>query len=104
MRARGRRTGARISSSRVSECERMTRKSFRPIAAALLTVAVLAAPCPAAAANKEHQQLMADLRMLQEQSQQLQNMLGTLAEAIKAVNARLEQQAETNRKSVADEK
>ena len=29
-----------------------------------------------AAANKEHQQLMADIRMLQEQSQQLQNLLG----------------------------
>ena len=35
---------------------------------------------PAAAANKEHQQLMADIRMLQEQSQLLQNMLGSLAD------------------------
>jgi len=82
----------------------MTRKSFRPIAAALLTVAVLAAPRPAAAANKEHQQLMADLRMLQEQSQQLQNMLGTLAEAIKAVNTRLDQQADAERRVNADTK
>jgi tol-pal system protein YbgF len=82
----------------------MTRKSFRPIAAALLTVAVLAAPRTAAAANKEHQQLMADLRMLQEQSQQLQNMLGTLAEAIKAVNTRLDQQAEAERRTNADAK
>jgi tol-pal system protein YbgF len=82
----------------------MTRKSFRPIAAALLTAAVLAAPRPAAAANKEHQQLMADLRMLQEQSQQLQNMLGTLAEAIKAVNTRLDQQAEAERRTNADAK
>ena len=31
---------------------------------------------PARAANKEHQQLMADIRMLQEQSQQLQNLIG----------------------------
>jgi tol-pal system protein YbgF len=82
----------------------MTRKSFRPIAAALLTVATLAAARPAAAANKEHQQLMADLRMLQEQSQQLQNMLGTLAEAIKAVNARLDQQVEADRRTNADTK
>jgi len=82
----------------------MTRKSFRPIAAALLTVAALAAPRPAAAANKEHQQLMADLRMLQEQSQQLQNMLGTLAEAIKAVNTRLDQQVEAERRVNADTK
>jgi hypothetical protein len=47
---------------------------------------------------------MADLRMLQEQAQLLQNMLGTLTDALKAVNARLDQQAEATRKSVADEK
>ena len=82
----------------------MTRKSFNPIAAALLTVAALAAPRPAAAANREHQQLEADLRMLQEQSQLLQNMIGTLAEAVKAVNARLEQQAEADRRANADAK
>ena len=82
----------------------MTRKSFQPIAAALLTVAALAAPRPAAAANREHQQLMADLRMLQEQSQLLQNMVGTLAEAIKAVNARLDQQVEADRRANADAK
>src|SRR5205085_7148608 len=39
-----------------------------------------------------------------EQSQLLQNMLGTLAEAIKAVNARLEQQTEAERRAFADEK
>jgi tol-pal system protein YbgF len=82
----------------------MTRKSFRPIAAALLTVAALAAARPASAANKEHQQLMADIRMLQEQSQLLQNMLGTLAEALKAVNTRLDQQAEAERRATADAK
>ena len=47
---------------------------------------------------------MADLRMLQEQAQLLQNMLGTLTDALKAVNARLDQQAEATRKSAADEK
>jgi tol-pal system protein YbgF len=77
--------------------------SFR-IAAAALTLAVLVVPRPAAAANKEHQQLMADLRILQEQSQQLQNMVATLAEAIKAVNARIDQQAETDRRTAADAK
>jgi tol-pal system protein YbgF len=59
---------------------------------------------PAAAANKEHQQLMADIRMLQEQAQLLQNMLGTLTETLKAVNARLDQQADANRKAFADQK
>jgi TolA-binding protein len=59
---------------------------------------------PAFAANKEHQQLMADLRMLQEQSQQLQNLIGALNESIKAVNARLDDQTNANRKAFADQK
>ena len=48
--------------------------------------------------------MMADIRMLQEQSQQLQNLLGTLTEALKAVNTRLDQQADVNRKAFADQK
>ena len=68
----------------------------------LLGVTLLAAP--ASAANKEHQQLMADLRMLQEQAQVLQNLIGSVTETLKAVNARLDQQAETTRKSFADQK
>jgi TolA-binding protein len=65
---------------------------------------VLATTTPADAANKEHQQLMADLRMLQEQSQQLQNLIGQVADAVKATNGRIDQQIETNRKSLADQK
>jgi len=74
------------------------------IFASLLAAALVLAATPARAANKEHQQLMADLRILQEQSQQLQNLLGTLNDAIKAVNTRLDQQAETTRKAFADQK
>src|SRR5471032_1128985 len=71
---------------------------------ALLGVILLAAASPAAAANKEHQQMMADLRMLQEQSQLLQNLIGSVTEALKAVNTRLDQTAEINRKAFADQK
>ncbi len=71
---------------------------------AVLGMLVIATASPARAANKEHQQLMADLRMLQEQSQQLQNLIGSVTEALKAVNARLDQQAETTRKAFADQK
>lgn len=74
---------------------------FRPLGALVLALLVAS---PASAANKEHQQLMADLRMLQEQSQLLQNMLGVLTDAIKTVSTRLDQQAEVNRRTVADEK
>jgi TolA-binding protein len=66
--------------------------------------ALLAAATPAHAANKEHQQLMADLRMLQEQTQLLQNVLNQMTDALKAVNTRLDQQAETTRKAFADQK
>jgi len=65
---------------------------------------ILATTTPADAANKEHQQLMADLRMLQEQSQLLQNLIGQVADAVKATNGRIDQQIETNRKSLADQK
>lgn len=79
----------------------MTSRSFRFVAALAVSFAITR---PAAAANKEHQQLMADLRMLQEQTQLLQNTLGTLTEALKAVNARLDQQTDANRKMSADQK
>ena len=72
--------------------------------AVLLGVILLTAASPASAANKEHQQLMADLRMLQEQAQLLQNLIGTVTDTLKAVNTRLDQQAETTRKAFADQK
>jgi TolA-binding protein len=71
---------------------------------ALFAALLLTAASPASAANKEHQQLMADLRMLQEQSQQLQNLIGSVTDALKAVNTRLDQQAEATRKAFADQK
>jgi TolA-binding protein len=67
-------------------------------------VLALLVAAPAAAANKEHQQMMADIRMLQEQAQLLQNMLGTLNESIRAVNTRLEEQSGAMRKAFADQK
>jgi TolA-binding protein len=73
-------------------------------AATFLAILAASAAAPAAAANKEHQQLMADIRMLQEQSQQLQNLLAALNESLRAVNTRLDQQTETNRKAFADQK
>jgi TolA-binding protein len=74
----------------------------------LAVVATLALPSSAVAADKETRQMMADIRILQEQSQQLQNqiaaLVATLSESIKAVNARLEEQTNANRKSLADQK
>jgi TolA-binding protein len=72
----------------------------------VLSVAAMLAvwSLPAHAANKEQLQLMADIRMLQEQTQQLQVVLGTLGDALKALNARLDDQVNANRKAAADQK
>jgi TolA-binding protein len=80
----------------------MRLKSFCASLAVLALLSGVASP--AHAANKEHQQLMADLRMLQEQAQILQNLIGSVTDALKAVNTRLDQQAEVNRKAFADQK
>jgi tol-pal system protein YbgF len=63
---------------------------------------------PAGAQNREHQQMTADVRMLQEQTQQLAITLAALnqalADSIKALNARLDQANEATRKGFADQK
>lgn len=64
----------------------------------------LAGAAPAAAADKAHQQLMAEIRMLQEQQQQLQQMLGGLADTLKTVTSKLDDQTGANRKAFADQK
>ena len=78
---------------------------------ALGTIALLgqlALPSRAAAQNREHQQMTADVRMMQEQAQQLAITIAALnqalAESLKALNARLDQAADTTRKAFADQK
>ena len=71
----------------------------------LAVALVVALPWPTLhAANREQQQMMADLRMVQEQNQQLQLALATLSETIKALNAKLDEQAAASRKVSADQK
>jgi tol-pal system protein YbgF len=48
--------------------------------------------------------MMADIRMLQEQTQQLQQMIGTLTEALRTVTSRLDEQGAATRKAFADQK
>jgi TolA-binding protein len=72
-------------------------------AALVVTLAAAALPARAAAADKQHQQLMAEIRMLQEQQQQLQQMLGTLGDTLKALNTRLDDQSAASRKAFADQ-
>jgi tol-pal system protein YbgF len=70
----------------------------------LVFVLVCLCAAPAAAVDREHQQIMADVRMLQEQAQQLQALLVGLGDALKAVNARLDDQTVLERKAFADGK
>jgi len=70
----------------------------------MASIAVLMSAAPAAAADKAHQQLMAEIRMLQEQQQQLQQMVGGLAETLKVVTSKIDDQTGANRKALADQK
>ena len=74
------------------------------VAAAVLIVFGIGLASPAGAADKETLQMMADIRMLQEQAQQLHNLLGAVSEALKTVGTRLDQQTEVHRKAFADQK
>ena len=56
----------------------------------------------ASAADREQQQLMADLRMLQLQTQELQTTMLALADAIQNVNLTVTEQASISRKTFAD--
>jgi tol-pal system protein YbgF len=70
----------------------------------LVLLLVWTMPARPLAADREHQQIIADIRMLQEQSQQLQALLNGLGDALKAMNARLDDQTGLERKAFADNK
>ena len=73
-------------------------------AAAVLVGTVLLAPQPASAASKEQQLLMAELRIMQQNQQQLAQSLIALAESLKTVTGRLDEQSATSRKALADQR
>lgn len=67
-------------------------------------VAALAASLPSAALaqSRAERQMMADVRMLQEQTQQLAITLASLGDALKTITGRLDSQDEAARKAAAD--
>jgi len=73
------------------------------LTAALFALCVASASPAAAAANKEHLQLMAEIRMLQEQQQQLQGLLGALQDTLKTFSSKLDDQSAATRKAMADQ-
>ncbi|MBL8135228.1 MAG: tetratricopeptide repeat protein [Acidobacteria bacterium] len=71
---------------------------------ALVAGFVACAVSPASAQRRELQQMAADIRILQEQTQLLQNALLGLTDALKAVNQRIDEQTGVTRKTFADAK
>lgn len=60
-------------------------------------------PATAAAQNREHQQIFADMRILQEQTQLLRVAVAELVESLKGINSRVDEQANLTRKLFADQ-
>ncbi|HSK11278.1 MAG TPA: tol-pal system protein YbgF, partial [Vicinamibacterales bacterium] len=79
----------------------MARTLLATVAMALL---LSIASGPVAAANKEQQQMMADIRMLQAQTQALQVQIAALTEALKTVSTKIDEQGGATRKAFADQK
>jgi hypothetical protein len=76
----------------------------RAVALLGLVISVLAPRAASADADKEHKLLMAEIRMLQEQQQEMRQFILGLGETLKAINARLDTDANRNQKSFADQR
>ena len=69
----------------------------------IVALVIIAAAVPASAQNRREMQMMADIRMLQEQNQQMQVTLAALTDALTAINKRFDEQAAVTRKGFADQ-
>jgi len=67
-------------------------------------ICMLVVARPVAAADREHQQMMADIRMLQEQANRLHLMLGTLDQTLQTLLSRLDEQDEATLRAFADQR
>ena len=77
------------------------------LAAGVFTVVSMTAFVPTSAradADKEHKVIMAEIRMLQEEQQQVRAVLANLSETLKALNTRLDTDAGRTQKAFADQK
>ena len=79
------------------------RKSGAAAAAILMSFFVGVRPA-SADADKEHRLLLAEIRMLQEEQQQLRAALLNLGDTLKALNTRLDADAGRTQKAFADQK
>lgn len=70
----------------------------------VLATALFVTAAPAAAADKTHQQMLAEIRMLQEQQAQLLQAVAGLADTLKLMTARIDDGNAAARKGFADQK
>jgi len=79
-----------------------------PLVAPIVASLLLAAAAPAAAQSRREMQMMADIRMLQEQTQQLQQQLAAalaqIGDTLKQLSTRQDDQTAVTRKGFADQK
>jgi tol-pal system protein YbgF len=80
----------------------MTMRTPIPILLLAVAAATAVTAAPAAAQNREHQQMAAELRMLQEQAQQLALVLAQLGDAVKVVNGAVGDSSQANVRRFAD--
>ncbi len=76
----------------------------RYVGAVVLLGMTFGAAAPASAQDREQLQMLAELRMIQEQSGQLRALLASFEESLKALNAKIDAQADATRKGFADTK
>jgi len=69
----------------------------------LILAGALVTPGLAEAADKTHQQMMAEIRMLQEQNAQIMQTLGGLADTLKTMTAKIDESTGATRKGFADQ-
>ncbi len=83
----------------------MSRRLYR---GALVLLGLVISAAPSSAQSRREMQMMADIRMLQEQTQQLQQQLqaaiAALSDSLKQLNSRLDDQSTATRKAFADQK
>lgn len=75
----------------------------RLLLVSIVAIAAILAPAPAAAQNRQELQMMADMRLLQEQVGKLQLALNQLAEQANATQRRVDDQAGANVKAFANQ-
>ena len=74
------------------------------IVTCMLAASVAGVPGQASAQNRERQQIMADLRMLHEQTMRLQLQIATLDESLQQLTSQLAAQAEATVRAFADQR